>query len=166
MMGIVLSRQAITVAAPRELCFDVVATAGRKLEDVSETEKIVEFKSDYLGRAVTTIERVVLERPDRISYEWLEGPLPEVRESISFREQPDGATELIYDGWFAPGRGVVGWLVGRFKIKRIFDQLVREHLDQARELAERRAARSRVYASHKPTDAARRPGIGHERSGG
>lgn len=136
----------MVVRAPQELCFEVVAAAGRKLRDVSDTEKIVEFRTKNRGREVITVERLLLERPNRITYEWLEGPLPEVSETISF-SYADGATTLTYAGSFAVRGGALRRLIGRLWIKPVFDRLVREHLEEAKDIAERRAARSRVFPS-------------------
>ena len=51
-MRITLEEQRVHVQAPRELCFEVVGSAGRVIERISETERVVEFHTDYRGRAV------------------------------------------------------------------------------------------------------------------
>lgn len=139
-----LGPQSTVIRAACELCFEVVAAAGRTLRDVSDTEKIVEFRSSYRGREVVTVERVLLERPTRITYEWLKGPLAEVHETISF-SYAGGNTTLTYAGWFLPRPGTLGRLTGRLVVKSAFERLVREHLEEAKDIAQRRAARSRVY---------------------
>ncbi|MCA1703122.1 MAG: hypothetical protein LC808_07560, partial [Actinobacteria bacterium] len=91
-MAIKLRTQSVVADAPQELCFEVVAAAGRKVEEISPTERLVEFKTSYRGREVITIERLVLREPARIDYEWVKGPLPYVRESIAFAPKSEGRT--------------------------------------------------------------------------
>ncbi len=144
-----LTDQDVVINAPRELCYEVVAAAGRRLEKRSDKEWVVEFKTRVGDRDVRTVELLSLERPNAIHYRWLEGPLPKVRETIRFVQVDDRKTRLIYTGRFSLGKGVVGWAIGRMRVKRMFDRLVTEHLSQAKEIAERRAARTNVHARSK-----------------
>lgn len=136
-----LSDQSIVVDAPRELCLEVVAAAGRRLEKHSEKEWVVEFTTLADDRQFRTVELLTIERPSVIHYRWLEGPLPEVRETIRFVPLDHNRTRLAYSGTFSVGRGLLGSVIGR----RRFDRLVLEHLQQAKEVAERRAMRTRVH---------------------
>ena len=140
-----LSDQSVVVDAPRELCFEVVAAAGRRLEKHSEKEWVVEFTTLAGDREFRTVELLSLERPSVIHYRWLEGPLPEVRETIRFVPLDHNRTRLAYSGTFSVGRGLLGWAIGRLRVKRLFDRLVIEHLQQAKEVAEKRAARTRIH---------------------
>lgn len=141
---IALTTRCVRVEAPRELCFEVVAAAGEVVERRSDDERVVEFVSEHRGRMVRTLELVKLEAPERILYRWLKGPLPGVEEEIAFKVAADGCTEMTYRGNFRPGDGPLRWLFGRLYVKHVFDRLVREHLDQGKQAAERRAARSHV----------------------
>jgi uncharacterized protein YndB with AHSA1/START domain len=76
-----LDHQVIVIDAPSELCFEVVATAGRRLEKRSDTEWVVEFVTAAGGRDVRTVELLTLDRPHAIYYRWLEGQLREVTET-------------------------------------------------------------------------------------
>ena len=140
-----LRRQSIVIAAPRELCFEVVAAAGRRLEKRSEVEWVVEFTTRAGDREVRTVELLILDRPEAIEYRWLEGPIPDVSETIGFLDRKDGTTRVDYRGNFSLGKGPIAWLIGRFRVKRLFDRLVAEHLLQAKEVAETRARRTRVH---------------------
>ena len=140
-----LSDQELEVRAPRELCFEVVASAGRVLERRPDGGLVVGFTTQRDGATVRTVELLVLNRPTSISYRWLEGPLPDVTETIFFDELDATTTLLRYEGRFSTGRGVLSAVIGRVKIKPIFDRLVREHLLEAKSVSERRAARSRLY---------------------
>jgi hypothetical protein len=139
---IAFAKQRVRVEAPRELCFEVVASAGRVIERISETERVVEFLADYRGRTIRTVERVELEPPRVIRYSWLEGPLPAVEEEIVFLAEGLAETEIVYSGHFTPREGVPRWVYGRLLVKPRFERIVREHLLEGKAIAERRAARS------------------------
>lgn|GEM_PF-1412963 len=139
-----LRAQSIAIAAPRELCFEVVAAAGKRLEKRSEEEWVVEFVTEVGGRTVRTVELLTLDRPRSIRYEWLEGPLRKVDEAMGFMPTDEG-TLVTYGGSFSIGMGPVGWVIGLLRVKPLFDRLVEEHLEQAKEIAEKRAARSKVH---------------------
>jgi hypothetical protein len=142
---ITLEKQRVRVGAPRELCFEVVASAGKVIDRISESESVVEFLTDYRGHTVRTVERVVLEPPRRIRYSWLEGPLPSVEEEISFLAEGSDETEIVYSGAFSSQPGALGWVSAWLFVKSRFERIVREHLLEAKTIAEKRAARSRRY---------------------
>lgn len=144
-MTINLRTQSVVAAAPQKLCFEVVAAAGRVIEEASPTDRIVEFKTTYRGREVVTVERLHLDPPTRIDYEWVKGPLPEVRESISFSVDGDKLTRITYEGVFDVRGGPLARLVARVAIKPSFDRIVLEHLEDAKDIAERRARRTHVH---------------------
>lgn len=139
-----LKTQSIEVAAPRELVFEVVAAAGK---DIGEAEdgRLVEFETEWAGRIIKTTEAVSLERPRRIAYRWLTGPLVGVEEEILLEEIGPAATEMTYRGRFRTPKGIVGWLRGAAVVRPIFNKLIRQHLEQGKELAEARARRSHLY---------------------
>ena len=150
-----LKTQTIMIDAPRELCFEVVAAAGRRIEKRTDSQWVVEFETEVGGRKVRTVELLDLNRPNAIHYRWLEGPIPDVEESILFTAIHDSHTQLTYVGRISLGKGPIGWLIGRIRVKHLFDRLVHEHLVQAKKVAEKRALRSRVH-----------PGRAHHRRDG
>ncbi|MGI8774130.1 MAG: hypothetical protein ACR2KQ_03790 [Actinomycetota bacterium] len=101
--------------------------------------------TEHRGRKIRTVELLRLQKPDVIRYEWLEGPLDEVREAILFQTLSPAATLVRYEGEFSFRKGVLGWVIGRLMVKPAFDRVVHEHLLGAKKIAERRAARSRLY---------------------
>jgi uncharacterized protein YndB with AHSA1/START domain len=145
-----LKTQTITITAPRDLCFEVVAAGGRRLEKRTESEWVVEFVTEAMGRKVRTVELLTLDRPRAINYRWLEGPIPDVEESILFTAIDDNRTQLTYVGRISFGKGPIGWVIARLRVKRLFERLVHEHLEQAKEVAEKRARRSRVHSRRQP----------------
>lgn len=142
-----LKRRVVDVSAPRALCFEVVASAGRVVEQLNERERIVEFTTDVRGRPVVTKERLFLDEPRSITYEWLEGPLPHARERISFLERGSRKSALVYEGAFSPRPGLLGGMMGHLWARPLFNRLVIDHLEEARAIAERRAERSRKYGA-------------------
>lgn len=146
-----LKTQSIGVAAPRELVFEVVASAGKDLGE-NEDGRLVEFQTEWADRVITTTEAVFLERPRRIGYRWVTGPLIGVEEEILLQETGPRSTEMTYRGRFRTPKGVVGWFRGALVVRPIFNKLVRQHLEQGKDLAEARTKKSRLYPakSHVP----------------
>lgn len=142
-----LRAQSIVIDAPRELCFEVVAAAGKRLEKHSDEEWVVEFVTQTGNRDIRTVELLTLDRPRSIHYEHLEGPLRKVDETMGFVPTGGDGTLVTYGGTFSVGMGPVGWVIGLLRVKPLFDRLVKEHLEQAKEIAERRAARSMLYGN-------------------
>jgi hypothetical protein len=140
-----LRSHSIVISAPQELCFELVAAAGRLLEKRSESEWVVEFATQSGNREIRTVELLVLDRPQGIRYRLLEGHIPDVREAITFTDLEDGTTRLDYRAASASARGPIGRFLGGLRIKPVFDQLVAEHLLQAKEIDEARARRTRVH---------------------
>ncbi|MDQ3661915.1 MAG: hypothetical protein M3454_12825 [Actinomycetota bacterium] len=58
----------------------------------------------------------------------------------------ENTTRLAYWRAFSLGRGPLGWTIGLLRVKPLLDRLVGEHLQQAKEVAGKRAARTRVHA--------------------
>ena len=139
-----LRNQRVRVAAPRELVFEVIASAGKAVEE-AEGGHLVEFETEWQGRVFKTVEAVTLERPERIIYMWVTGPLVGVQEEIVLHELDPQSTEMSYRGSFRPPAGIVGWFRGLTVVRPIFNKLARKHLDQGKRLAETRALRSRRY---------------------
>ena len=139
-----LRTQRVHVAAPRELVFEVIASAGN---DVGATEggRLVEFETEWQGRVFKTVEAVTFERPERIIYRWVTGPLVGVEEEIALRERDAQTTEMSYRGSFEPPAGFAGWFRSLTVVRPIFNNLAREHLEQGKRIAEARALRSRRY---------------------
>lgn len=141
-----LRPQELRIEAPRELVFDVIASAGKEIGEAGE-ERLVEFETRWRGRVYKSTEAVSLERPHRIGYTWLMGPVLDVEEEILLTEVGPRTTQLRYRGSFAPPAGATGWFRSITVVRPIFNRLVRNHLEEAKKLSEARALRSRVYPS-------------------
>ncbi len=146
-----LQSDQVHVQAAPELCFEVVSSAGRVRERYPDGDRLVEFETVVDGKTLVTTERVHTHASERIDYSWVEGPLPLVEETSTLRPLPEGTT-LRYEGRFGVD---ASWYLRPFVkryVRRRFARAVHEHLLQAKEIAERRARRSRIYP-RKDTDA-------------
>lgn len=97
-----------SIAAPRETVFDVIATPylERTPRAMRDKIEVLERGADMVlaahftslaGLTVTTVETVRFERPERIAFRVLRGPVPHVLETYELRDTEDG-TELEYRG--------------------------------------------------------------------
>lgn len=139
---------AIRVEAPRDVVFEVAAApygpqAPRELRRHVEVLQhspgmVLAAHRTPVGRDVAvTVEGVVLDRPERIGFRLVRGPVPHVVEEFLF-DEVDGATTLTYTGEL----GTDLWALGRAwgaRVAPVWDEAVRRSLERIREAAERRA---------------------------
>jgi uncharacterized protein YndB with AHSA1/START domain len=137
-----------TIAAPPETVFDVIAAPylGRTPRAMSDKLRVWERGSDMAlaehlttaGRLTTsTVETVRFERPHRISFRLLRGPVPHVVESYEL-SVGGGGTEFVYSGEL----GTDGWRLGQWWGDRVagpWERAVAKSLDSIQAEAERRA---------------------------
>jgi Polyketide cyclase / dehydrase and lipid transport len=139
----------LAIDAPPETVFDVVAAPylGRTPRALGTELEVLERGSDMVlaahftpigrGLTTTTVETVRFERPDRISFRLLRGPVPHVVETFELRPAED-ATELEYRGEL----GTDLWGLGAWWGTRVAGHWVRTvegSLASIRAEAERRA---------------------------
>jgi hypothetical protein len=138
----------LRIAAPREVVFDVVAAPylGKTPRALEGKLRVLERGEDMVlaehftpvGPLVTTtLETVRFERPERISFRLVRGPVPYVAEVFAFRELGE-VTELEYTGEL----GTDFWALGSIwaaAVARRWDAAVSDSLDAVRAEAERRA---------------------------
>ena len=144
-----------TIAAPPETVFDVIAGPylGRTPRALADKLQVWERGSDMAlaahmtttGRlTTTTVETVRFERPHRISFRLLRGPVPHVVESYELRAVPAG-TGFTYRGEL----GTDLWALGAWWGDRVaapWERAVATSLDTIAAEAERRAgARPQPY---------------------
>jgi hypothetical protein len=141
---------AVTIAAPRELVFDVIAAPylGRTPTALAGALRVLERGSDMVlaehytpvrrGLVATTLETVRFTRPERVSFRLVRGPVPYVAEEFVLQEE-DGATTLHYHGELAADL----WALGRWwggVVGGRWDAAVAASLAKIGAEAERRAA--------------------------
>ena len=139
-----------SMAAPPETVFDVIAAPylGRTPRAMQDNLQVWERSSDMAlaahftsaGRlTTTTVETVRFERPHRISFRLLRGPVPHVAETYELRATAHG-TDFVYSGEL----GTDFWALGAWWGSRVaapWERAVAKSLDQIQAEAERRASR-------------------------
>jgi hypothetical protein len=143
-----LGPAAWTVAAPPEVVFDVIAGPylGRTPRALQEKLELWERGSDMVLAAhftpvwrlrATTVETVRFERPGRIDFRLVRGPVPHVAESFELQPAEDG-TELTWSGELGTDLWGLGRLWGQIVARR-WEDVVRRTLEAVKAEAERRA---------------------------
>jgi hypothetical protein len=138
------------IAAGREVVFDVIAGPylGRTPRALEDKLQVWERGSDMVLAAhftpvrcgvTTTVETVRFERPERIDFRVVRGPVPHVVESFVL-DIDEGGTRLTWEGEL----GTDLWAVGRWwgdLVARSWEKAVRSSLEAVVAEAERRAGR-------------------------
>ena len=139
----------VEVGASAEAVFDVVAEPylGRTTRALAEKLRVLErtpgmvLAEHYtsVGRRMraVTLETVAFERPERVSFRLLRGPVPYVVEQFNLSEA-DGVTRLEYSGELGTDLGVLGAWWGGLVAQR-WEQAVRETFESVKAEAERRS---------------------------
>jgi len=145
------------IAAPRDIVFDVIADPylQRTARALSSELKVLERGGDMVlaehytktsfGLTATTTETVHFERPSRVTFRLVRGPVPHVVET--FELVPDGdRTELRYVGEL----GTDLWAVGAWwgdQVASVWERTVDASMARIAAEAERRA---QVGGRHSP----------------
>jgi hypothetical protein len=139
----------VTIAAPREVVFDLIAAPylGRTPTALAGKLQVLERGGDMVlaehytpvrgGLVATTVETVRFSRPERVSFRLVRGPVPFVEEEFLLQER-DGATILRYQGELAADL----WALGRWwgeVVGRRWDAAVAASLAAVGAEAERQA---------------------------
>lgn len=138
------------IAAGREIVFDVIAGPylGRTPRALEDKLRVWERGSDMVLAAhltpvkcgvTTTVETVRFERPERIDFRVVRGPVPHVVESFVLETAEQG-TRLTWEGELGTDFWAVGALWGNL-VARSWEKAVRSSLEAVVAEAERRALR-------------------------
>jgi hypothetical protein len=142
---------ALDIAAPPEVVFDVIAAPylGRTPRALRGKLEVIERGADLVlaahitrvapGLVVTTVETVRFERPHRISFRLVKGPVPYVLERYELRPGDTG-TAFVYRGELGTDLWAAGALWANV-VAPSWEQTVRRSLETVRTEAERRAHR-------------------------
>jgi hypothetical protein len=140
------------VAAPPETVFDVVSEPyhGKTPHAMADKLRVLERGSDLVlaahftkvsrGLTATTIETVRFERPERISFRLVRGPVPHLLETFRLRGGA-GGTSFEYHGEL----GTDLWGPGQWwgeRVARVWEGAVALSLNDIKAESERRAQRS------------------------
>jgi uncharacterized protein YndB with AHSA1/START domain len=138
----------VSIAAPPEKVFDVIADPylGRTPRAMQHKLQVLERGRDMVlaahyttvGRlTTTTVETVRFERPERVHFRLLRGPVPHVVETYELKQVPDG-TELLYSGELGTDLWQLGqWWAGQ--VAPPWERTVANSLNDIKAEAERRA---------------------------
>ena len=139
---------AVRIAADPDTVFDVIATPylNKTARAMADELRVLERGTDFVlaehftavgaGFTTTTLETVRFERPHRVDFRLVRGPVPCVLESYDLRAV-DGGTDLEYRG----GMGTDLWRLGEWwagRVGPIWEATVAASLEQIRAEAERR----------------------------
>jgi hypothetical protein len=137
------------IAAPREVVFDVIAGPYRRTPRALEAKlQVLERGEDFVlaahhtrayGLIATTVETVRFERPERVHFRLVRGPVPHVVEQFVLHETPEG-TELEYRGELGTDLWALGSAWGA-AVARTWEATVESSLRDVTEEAERQARR-------------------------
>jgi hypothetical protein len=139
----------VDVAAPAATVFDVIATPylGRTPRAMAGKLQVLERGSDMVlaehytpvhhGRlTAATLETVTFDRPHRIGFRLVRGPVPHITEEFTLTEHAD-ATRLDYSGELGTDFGTAGeWWADR--VAAVWEAAVRSSFTAIRAEAERR----------------------------
>jgi len=140
------------IRAPQEVVFDVIAGPylGKTPRALADKLEVWERGSDLVLAAhstqvkcgiTTTLETVRFQRPDRVDFRLVRGPVPHLVESFLLAPS-DGGTELRWQGELGTDLWAIGeWWGGR--VARTWTHAVRKSLHELAAEAERRAHSSR-----------------------
>ncbi len=138
------------IEAPRETVFDVIAGPylGRTPRALAEKLRVLERGADLVlaehftrvgPLTAVTLETVSFDRPSRIGFRLVRGPVPHVTEEFALEELDEAtATRLVYRGELGTDFWSAGALWGGVVARR-WEQVVRASLESIRMESERRA---------------------------
>jgi hypothetical protein len=143
----------VEVAAPAETVFDVIAAPylGRTPRAMAGKLQVLDRGTDMVlaghytpvhrGRLTTvTLETVAFDRPHRITFRLVRGPVPHITEAFTLTEH-DGTTTLDYSGELGTDFAAAGqWWADR--VAAAWEAAVRSSFASIRTEAERRAGLS------------------------
>jgi hypothetical protein len=140
----------VDIAAPAGTVFDVIAAPylGRTTRAMAGKLKVLERGADMVlaehytpvhgGRlTATTLETVSFDRPRRVSFRLIRGPVPGITEEFTLTED-DGTTRLSYSGELGTDFGPVGQLWAD-QVAAAWQAAVRSSFKSIQAEAERRA---------------------------
>ena len=141
----------VDIAAPPDTVFEVIAAPylGRTPRALAGELRVLERGADMVlaehytpvwrGRlTAVTLETVTFDRPHRVGFKLVRGPVPHVQEEFALSAQ-DGVTRLEYSGEL----GTDFWDVGQWwgdRVASAWEAAVRISLTRIRAEAQRRAA--------------------------
>ena len=145
-----LGPQQVRIGAPRDVVFDVIEGPYMRTPRAMRAKlEVLERGADMVlaahhtpvgfGMTATTVETVRFDRPGRIEFRLVRGPVPHVAETFELREEGE-QTVLLYTGELGTDLWGLGGAWGAL-VARSWERTVAASLASTREEAERRASR-------------------------
>jgi hypothetical protein len=141
----------IQIAADRDLVFELISAPYlHRAEKVSGIEVLVRGDDLVVAAHATkvhfytarTVEAVKFDRPTRVGFRHLSGPVPHAVEEFVLTEG-EGETELRYSGEVGIDFFFLGRIAGRYWVRPQWERAVRGHLEEVTKQAAQLAARRR-----------------------
>ena len=140
------------IHADRRLAFQVLTAFGAKQADggysrVLKTEgqwRLVEFHQPVGNRMVSTVEWVLAKEPEEVHFIGARGPLKLLEDRFLLADV-EGCTRFSYHSTIGLPGSLAGWLIARFRVKRIVERFMAEHVQELKHAIEERAKRSKVF---------------------
>lgn len=138
-----------SIAAPPDVVFDVIASPylGRTPKAMESKLRVLErgtdlvlaehFTKTSLGLTATTVETVRFERPVRVSFRLVRGPVPQVTETFELTPTV-GGTDFLYTGELVTDLWSIGSWWGD-RVGRVWERAVQTSISGIQAEAERRA---------------------------
>jgi Polyketide cyclase / dehydrase and lipid transport len=142
----------VQIAAPAEVVFDVIEGPYRRTPRAMAAKLRVWERGQDMVLAehftkvgpftASTLEVVRFERPERITFRQVRGPVPHAVESYELAEV-DAGTRFVYSGELGTDFWALGGLVAS-QVAPVWERAVADSLELITAEAERRAAQSRA----------------------
>jgi hypothetical protein len=151
----------VQMSAPREVVFDVIqgAYSERAPAEVKRHIRVIERAGDLVvaehrtplkSLDAITVETVRFDRPSRVTFALLRGPVPHVHETFELLER-DGVTTLTYQGTLAADLWLFGRWYGGSVVKPAWERVVAGSLKSVKAQAEAKALVRHRRAHRGPT---------------
>jgi hypothetical protein len=154
----------IRIPAHRDLVFELIsapylgrAPTSSGIEVLARGDDLAVAVHDTMVHFYTarTVEAVEFDRPARVGFRHLSGPVPHaVEEFVLIEDQ--GETELRYGGEVGIDFFLLGRIAARYWVRPQWERAVREHLEELTERAEQLAARGISASPPAPRHSSRR----------
>jgi hypothetical protein len=150
----------VTIAAPRELVFEMIAAPylGRSSATAAGIEVLTQSDDLVVARHHTkvhfytaqTTEAVDFTPPARVGFRHLCGPVPHALEEFVL-EETDAGAELRYSGEIGIDFFILGRIAGRHWVRPQWERVVSAHIADLKDRAEASAARREARESSAPS---------------
>jgi hypothetical protein len=139
----------VRIEASRDLVFELISApylggppgdSGVHVLATSDDLVVAAHETKVHFYTARTVEAVQFQRPERVDFKLLTGPVPHAVEYFAL-EETGGATDLRYGGEVGIDFFFLGRLAGRYWVRGQWERAVREHLEEIKERAEALADR-------------------------